>query len=384
MAEHSGRPSQYERAYRILEYLRWNTDSSHPVTQAELRRHPELGAYLGGKETSHDLIIRMVAAMNYGEHGLRPRDEWKLNFQAFDARYGGDDEGDDEDDDLDSLQIRGLHYRHTFTYEEIDRLIEALLFSSTLTARETEALIGKIESSLTTRFYQKGLKKVCKVRERRLVEPARLRENLLAIQRAIDSGRKISFLFNFYRRDKQLHPVRRERDVVSPYYVVANGGRYYLLACRDGMKNMSIWRIDLMTGIQVAGEGQDPIRREDRALDKRQVRGLPQQWDEEFHHTHLNMAFDEPVRIRLRVSPAGEGPEINYTFLHDWFGDSFRHIRSEGSAGDVVEVRCSPFAMANFAMQYGSRVEVLEPSHVREAVVDKLRAMNRKYGLDGG
>lgn len=73
MAWKSSRPSQFERAYRLLEYLRENTDREHPITQAELRKNPETHSYMGGKETSRDLIIRMVLAMNYAEYGCGQR-----------------------------------------------------------------------------------------------------------------------------------------------------------------------------------------------------------------------------------------------------------------------------------------------------------------------
>lgn len=61
-----------------------------------------------------------------------------------------------------------------------------------------------------------------------------LRENLLKIQRAIDDGVQISLRFNGYDRHRNLRPVRAVKDMVSPYYIVANGGRYCLLACRQG------------------------------------------------------------------------------------------------------------------------------------------------------
>lgn len=73
MARSSSRPSQFERGYRILEYLRWNSDRTHPVTQAGMRRNEELGSYLGGKEAFRDLILSMVSAMNFGDYGLRPQ-----------------------------------------------------------------------------------------------------------------------------------------------------------------------------------------------------------------------------------------------------------------------------------------------------------------------
>lgn len=378
MARSSGRPSQFERAYRILEYLRWNSDRDHPVTQAEMKRCGELGSYLGGKDTSHNLILSMVSAMNFGEHGLRPHQEWKLNFKEFEAQYGGELQEDDDSEApaLDKLSIRGLYYQHSFTYDEVNRIIEAVQLSGTLNTRETKALIEKLERSLTTRFYPRGPKQVCTVLTPKLTPPEKLRENLLTIQRAIEGRRKISFFFNAYRRDKQLHRVRETRDVLSPYYVAASGGRYYLLACKEGKAAMSIWRIDLMTELQIT---------ERRAENRGRVKGLPSRWTEEFHLSHLNMAFDEPVSILLRIVQGDGGSPVNYTFLHDWFGDTFRVVKTEEgpSPGDLVRVDCSPFAMVNWALQYSDRVEVLEPAWVREEIVQKIRALERKYGAGG-
>lgn len=348
MARSSSRPSQFERAYRILEYLRWNSDREHPVTQADMRRHSELKSYMGGKDTSHNLIVNMVSAMNFDEHGLRSSEEWKLGFRGFEDQYGGELKEDDDDDasELDKLCIRGLYYQHSFTYDEVNRLIEAVQLSGTLNTGETKALIEKLERCLTTRFYPKGPKQVCTVLTPELTSPEKLRENLLTIQQAIEGRRKISFFFNAYRRDKQLHRVREVRDVLSPYYVATSGGRYYLLACREGTTAMSIWRIDLMTEIKVT---------EKRAEDRGRVKGLPSKWTEEFHLSHLNMAFDEPVSILLRIGQDGDGP-VNYTFLHDWFGDTFRFVKTEEGSPprDLVRVDCSPFAMVNWALQYVS------------------------------
>lgn len=75
MARSSNRPSQFERGYRILEYLRWNSDQTHPVTQADMRRDEKLGSYLGGKEAFRELILNMVSAMNFDDHDLRPKEK---------------------------------------------------------------------------------------------------------------------------------------------------------------------------------------------------------------------------------------------------------------------------------------------------------------------
>ncbi|MEG0913970.1 MAG: WYL domain-containing protein [Oscillospiraceae bacterium] len=47
---------------------------------------------------------------------------------------------------------------------------------------------------------------------------------------------------------------------------------------------------------------------------------------------------------------------------------------------DIVRVECSPYAMVNWALQYSDRVEVVEPAEVRDAIIEKVRNLNSKYG----
>lgn len=397
--------SHYERAYRILEYLRWNSDREHPVTQASLRKVEELERYMGGKETFREMLLNMVGAMNFAEHDVKPKAERPLCYKEFESVFGdaGDDgseadRDDSEEDDFDwrDMRITGLHYQHIFTYEEINRLIESVLFSATLSSEGAKALINKIERHLTTKFYQSGMKKICRVIGPQLVDRSHLQENLSTLQKAIDERVQVCFQFNTYDRDKKLVPLGRGKDTVSPYYIVANGGRYYLIACKElqrddkPVRNMSIWRVDLMTEITIPGQDRGKSGKGVPALDKRKVENLPAKWDEEFHHSHLNMSFDKPVPVWLRVSPVTvptQGTEksvVNYTFLHDWFGDHFRYIRTEKEPpyADIVRVECSPYAMANWAMQYSDRVEVLEPKGVRDAVIKRIQDMSQKYQIE--
>ena len=217
----------------------------------------------------------------------------------------------------------------------------------------------------------------------------------MLIQRAIDDKVRIRFRFNGYNRNRELEPVRTEKDTVSPYYIVANGGRYYLLACKEMLKDgspkrhMSIWRVDLMTDMEIPE--RDERRKGERALEKKQVEDLPREWSEDFPLHHLNMSFDKPVPIELRIIPIGgkigestERHRPDYTFLYDWFGDTFRYERTETEPpyGDIVSVVCSPFGMVNWALQYSDRVEVLKPEAVRSQVIEKIKNLTKKYAVD--
>lgn len=206
---------------------------------------------------------------------------------------------------------------------------------------------------------------------------------------------QVSFRFNGYSYRKKLEPVRDRKDTVSPYYIVASGGRQYLLACKEVtikgeiVKNMSIWRIDLMTDIEIPGVNEKLNILGQPRIPKKEVENLPMEWTDDFQLKHLNMSFDKPVWVTLKIKSAKQDDDptkrvrADYTFLHDWFGDNFKYIRTEETApfDDIVKVECSPYGMAHWALQYSERVEVLEPESIRNDVIEKIKALNSKYGL---
>lgn len=396
MGEGTDRISSFTRRWWILEYLRRNSDPEHLASRDLMRGMDDLKKYAESKAAFNDSVRDLAMALNHDENGaILPQKDWKVFYRAFCEKYGGREDGEDDTpaDNVSAegrkkeprMPIRGLYYRHTFSYEEINALIEGILFSRTLDSQTANLLIEKIENQLTTKFYKKGPKNICTVREPMLGDRERLRENLLLIQRAIDDEVKIAFRFNGYDRRRELVPVRNKKDVVSPYYLIASGGRYYMLACAEGREDASIWRVDLLTELKIPGRSKR--RKGERALEKRKVMGLPQVWDEKFHFRHLNMAYDQPVEITLRINNPREWSDgemrQNYTFLYDWFGDTFHYERTETEPpyGDIVTLLCSPFAMVNWALQYSDVVEVLEPESVREAVAEKIRRLERKYGI---
>lgn len=394
--------ARFERLYRVLEYLKRNTDSQHTITQAEMRKDDEISYYLGEKEAYNRLIKDIARTLNSYEdgYGYKPEKEWKLIFDDF-KKYYGDNTDEEMDDDYDDyidkeMQIRGLYYQRTFSYDEINSLIEGVLSSRTIDSKSAQKLIEKIETNLTTKFYKKGPKHICKVQEPTLADKELLRENLITIQRAIDDNVQVAFRFNGYSYKKKLEPIRNVKDMVSPYYIVASGGRYYLLACKEvnikgkQVKNMSIWRIDLMTEIEIPGENQKLGIKGIPRIPKRDVENLPMEWSEDFQLKHLNMSYDNPEWITLRIESKKRDDDTtkrvmaDYTFLHDWFGDKFRYIGTEKDAPnyDIVCVECSPFSMVNWALQYSDRVEVIEPEWVRNKVKEKVNNLYKKYEME--
>ena len=70
--------------------------------------------------------------------------------------------------------------------------------------------------------------------------------------------------------------------------------------------------------------------------------------------------------------------EVNYTFLHDSFGDNYTVVKKEED-GDIVRVRCSEYGIINWAVQYGDFVEVISPDSVIDGIKKKIETLREKY-----
>ncbi len=381
----TSKPSNFERTYKIIEYLKKHTDSVHKVTQADLRKSLDVKEYIGDKQTFNRMVNQAAVTMNED----KSEDDWLLVFDEYSKRYGDnydfdlfEEESDDYDDMEQSLPIRGLYYNHIFSYEDINNIVESIVFSKTLDTETTNRLINKIEENLTTKYYKSGYKKLCKVLEPEILNRDVVRGNLATIQTAIDDRVQISFKFNGYTVNKQLKPTSDFTHTLSPYYIVANSGKFYLLGCKEivrdeeSIKNMSIWRIDLMSDIEITNRNEELGLKGLPIIKKSDVKNLPSEWSQDFQLSHINMSFDRPLPIKLKLNVTRE---TEFTFLHDWFGDNFKCSKIDNEY--YVTVKCSPFGMVNWALQYSDRVEVLEPLEVRNAVIEKIRNLNGKYGV---
>lgn len=388
MKRKSEKITQFVRGYRILQYLQKYTDEKHPIKQKEMRANAEVAKYMGRQDTYNDLIFSIAEALNcdMGER-LLPEEEWRIVFDLYREKNGDRDGEDLENDDKEedayvvgsngerrhkARPIKNLYYQHIFSYEEIDALIEGVWFSKTLSNDKRTAIVKKIIKHLTSKHYKDSYQGVLGIKEPVIGDRGRLEENLAVIREAMSAdgglGRKISFRFNGYNRHKKLISAGDKRHMVSPYYIVANGGRYYLIGGWDGIGDqdpqMCIYRIDLMSELNVLPE---------RRLPNRKIVGLPYEWSDDFSLSHLNMFFDEPENIHLRI----KCESYQWTFLHDWFGDNFQSVGE-----DYVVVKCSPKAMVHWALQYSDRVEVLQPEHVRRQVIEQIKKLNEKYKID--
>lgn len=371
-AEEKNAERAVRRTIRILKILKKKTDSKHPITQAKIM--VELEKYENGKigeKTLRNTLRYIRSEINfptYYEVGEEP--VVRIACPKLDRKFE-ESCNDDVEEKSGSTSMGKLYYEQEFSDAELDRLIEGVYFSQTLDKKTADLLIKKIKI-LGSEHYENNIQLVSTESLFAELEKVNLHENLQKIQEAIIKQTKIEFFFGGYNKDKKLSRTGERKRCVSPYYIIAYNGKYYLLSNTEGKSNIGLYRIDLMREIEIVRNHKRQVKIKPFSENNDAKEGLKPQ---EYVQQHLNMFYDKPEKIRIKVK------KERYTQVTDSFGSNFEYKREFDREHDIIEITSSPAAVANWAMQYCDYIEVVSPKKVRDMVIAKIEGVAEKYGI---
>jgi len=194
----------------------------------------------------------------------------------------------------------------TFDHSELRLLIDSLLFSRHIPTKQCKELIKKLEEQSTV-YFKSRAQYVQTVPEKLLLDNKQLFHTIDVLDEAIYKEEKVAFTYNAYGTDKKLHRKRTEKYIVNPYHMVAANGRYYLISNTDKYDDVSHYRIDHMTDIEIFDEQIKPIR---------DVKGLENGINLPKHMTeHIYMFSGESVRVHCIAK------KFIVNEIIDWFGE---------------------------------------------------------------
>ena len=151
--------------------------------------------------------------------------------------------------------------------------------------------------------------------------------------------------------------------------MVANNGFYYLIGNYDKYNDISHYRLDRMTCVEML---PDKVKPQDQIEGLERGLNLPKHMAE-----HIYMFSGESVAINMLVD------ETIISELVDWFGNDFYVIEKRRNNQVLVRLKCNEQAFFYWALQYGPYVEVLEPVSLRSKIAEAVSEMNEKYQRNG-
>lgn len=243
-----------------------------------------------------------------------------------------------------------------FSDAELRLLIDSLLFSKHIPYSQCKRLIEKL-SNLSNNYFNSKVKHIRTLTEK-IPQNKELFYTIEILDEAISRNRKVAFTYNLYDIDKKLHPRREEKYIVNPYQIAATNGWYYLICNYDKYDDISNYRIDRITNIELLDEKAKP---------------KPSNWTLPKHmaeHIYMFSGESAPVVFRAKRYIV---PDVI-----DWFGTEVTF--TEATDEEVtVRVKANLQAMRLWAMQYAKHIRILSPQSLAEDIKSDLKEAITNY-----
>ena len=254
-----------------------------------------------------------------------------------------------------------------FSDAELRLLIDGLLFSKHIPYSQCKELIGKLEG-LSNRYFKSRVKHIQTLPDN-ASDNKQLFYTIEVLDKAITKGRQVSFHYNEYGTDKQIHPRRRSDGevreyVINPYQMAAVNGRYYLICNYDKYDNVSNYRLDRITDIKLLNT---PVKPMDQVKGLENGLNLPKHMAE---HVYMFTGESVPVTFRAKKYLVSE--------IIDWFGKDIR-FQDETEEEVTVRVMVNLEAMRKWALQYAVHVKVLSPQKLVDMVKEDIKKVMEWY-----
>lgn len=377
------------RVLQIIEILKLLTDEEHNLSKDKLGRLLSLyriakygnGTPLESPNTLTSTLENMLLELDPAEYSEEKEEKYRVRYEGYrDNRLKSKLK---KEKGKKSADISGFSYVHTFSFDELDRLIQIVCFSDMLASDEKKRLVEKLISTSSTyyktpfwdgediKFNPKAVHGRFSTRHPK--KKIQLIQNLKVIQHAVNNLVQIRFKFNCYTVDHGMIPKTDYIHILSPYHLVVYHDNYYCIGLKMNDKRIWHYRVDLMSDVEIArnASGKE-IPVEITAFEGNPICNA--HWNpEKYMSEHLNMAYDEPQNIRIKIR------DTDYTIIHDWFGDYYEKTSLSAEEGyDIVQVKTSPSMIIHWAMQYAGAVEIMNED-IRAKIREEIEKVGRKY-----
>ena len=244
------------RTLQILEILKLMTDENHRVNKEELKnllRHYRMAKYENfakpeSPTTFTSTLESILLEVDPQEYSEEREQDYRIRYEGYKEdrlrrKLAKELKGK-------GAEITGFSYVHTFSYAQLDALIELVCLTDILSADEksriVEKLVGTASEYYESPFWNKRSKKikfnVKAIHGRfsgRQNESSQLAENIRTIQYAVNNLCQIRFRFNRYTVEKNMTPTSEYMHTLSVYHLVVYHDRYYCIGLKA--EDMRMW-----------------------------------------------------------------------------------------------------------------------------------------------
>ena len=254
----------------------------------------------------------------------------------------------------------------TFDQTEASYLIDAIFSSRSIDGRQAKKIADQV-SSCFSKYQRKDYSYIYKSSEINRTDNKQVLYNISVIHEAMKQGKRVGFQYLAYDAEGN-QTVRRDgyEFIVSPYYLISNFGRYYLLCnYREKYRALQTFRIDYMVNIQIKDDW--PIK------NMKDLKEGPKNFSiSKYINDHIYMFGGDVVEAELELDG-----DWGILIVKDWFGENAKLSHKDGKA--YIKVKCNEMALYYWIMQYSDCVKVISPASLVEKTKEGLQKALERY-----
>ena len=255
-----------------------------------------------------------------------------------------------------------------FEKSEIGFLIDAVFSSKSINQKQAQELTNKLQRFLS-KEDRKSFYYVSKSGEITRTDNKLVFYNLDIILDAIAKGKKIKFKYNRYYLDSLKNEKMKNRKLVaSPYYLVNNQGKYYLVCNNNYFNDIANYRIERMSDIEILDEEVKPIK---------SLEGCENGLDiAKYANENIYMFSNKAINAKIKIDN-----EYSISYVQDWFGENANIYQDKHDNKIYANIHGNEQALIYWCLQYGESIELIEPVSTREKIKVIIDNMKKKYVL---
>lgn len=328
---------------------------------------------LPNKKSSILLVLKVLEEYTDEEHYLTQQEIADKIYQVYDIELERKSVGsslsmlEELEYDIDKGPKGGFALlSRTFDQTEASYLIDAIFSSRSIDGRQAKKIADQV-SSCFSKYQRKDYSYIYKSSEINRTDNKQVLYNISIIHEAMKQGKRVGFQYLAYDAEGN-QTVRRDgyEFIVSPYYLINNFGRYYLLCnYREKYRALQTFRIDYMVNIQIKDDW--PIK------NMKDLKEGPKNFSiSKYLNDHIYMFGGDVIEAELELDG-----DWGILIVKDWFGENAKLSHKDGKA--YIKVKCNEMALYYWIMQYSDCVKVISPASLVEKTKEGLQKALERY-----
>ncbi len=257
--------------------------------------------------------------------------------------------------------------KRKFELPEVRLMLDAVLTAPFITNKKTAELTGKLRELLSC-YQAESVFKQIYVDQRLKFDNEEIFYNIDTVNRAIAANKQITFLYHhqiIVGQNAQLDKGREFR--ISPYALLWANDKYYLAGNYDKYDTVSNFRLDRMKRAAISELDSRPFS---------EVSPYCNYFDTaDYLRKSFNMYRGEQELIELRCA------NNLLEAVVDKFGSEIEFSCHDDNAFTVRAHVYVSDGLIEWLLQYGERIVVQSPSHLKQEMIEKINGLSAAYQI---